>query len=156
MDKDEKSAPTILDKFEQFSKIFATVLVPLVLAIGGWIIQTTVEHDKQEAAKIQADRQSALERERTHQQRTLEQQRVSLEYVKIAKEILTAKEAPIELSRWSWLLLNDVAPTKFDREDLKKLIKRSAADWFALFRAHSAGRLGSSPPLACRVRPWSE
>jgi hypothetical protein len=69
MDKDEKSAPTILDKFEQFSKIFATVLVPLVLAIGGWIIQTTVEHDKQEAAKIQADRQSALERERTNQQR---------------------------------------------------------------------------------------
>jgi|EndMetStandDraft_6_1072998.scaffolds.fasta_scaffold240826_1 hypothetical protein len=72
MDKDEKSAPTILDKFEQFSKIFATVLVPLVLAIGGWIIQTTVEHDKQEAAKIQADRQSALERERTNQQRTVQ------------------------------------------------------------------------------------
>jgi hypothetical protein len=127
MDKDsEKSAPTILDKFEQFSKIFATVLVPLVLAIGGWIIQTTVEHDKQQAAIIQADRQSALERDRTEQQRTIDQQRVSLEYVKIAKEILTnSKEVPVELARWSWQLLNDVAPTKFDPEDLKKLIERN-------------------------------
>lgn len=123
---DRQSSPTVLDKLEQFSKIFATVLVPLILAIGGWAIQATIEHDKQAAAIIQANRQSALERDRTEQQRRIDQERVSLEYVKIAKEILTnTKDVPIELTRWSWQLLNNVSPTKFDPEDLKKLIERN-------------------------------
>jgi Fungal chitosanase of glycosyl hydrolase group 75 len=111
----EKKSPTVLDQIEQVAKISATVALPLIVAIGGWIIQTAIEDDKQRAAQIQADQQSALD-----------QQRVSLEYVKIAMGILTSENAkiPKELTRWSWLLLNDQSPKKFDPEDLKKLIER--------------------------------
>lgn len=103
-----------LDQLEQIAKITATVLVPVVLAIGGWIIQTTIETDKQRATQILSDQQRAVDKER-----------VSLEYVKIAKEVLTAsdKALPKELTRWSWKLLNDVSPTKFDAEDLTRLIE---------------------------------
>jgi hypothetical protein len=60
------------------------------------------------------------------QQQALDRQRVSLEYVKIAMGILTSESAkiPKELTRWSWQLLNEQSPKKFDPEDLKKLIDR--------------------------------
>jgi len=114
MADDERRPATFLDRFEQMAKIFATLLVPIVLAIGGWYIQATVEHDKTNAATVQTNAQLSLER-----------QRISLEYVKLAKDILaTPKDVPPELTRWSWQLLNDVSPTKFDPADLKKLIER--------------------------------
>jgi lysozyme family protein len=109
-----QATPTTLDRLEQVAKIFATVAIPIVVAIGGWIIQTTVEHDKERAAQIQQEQQSAIDKDK-----------ISLEYVKIAKDILTSTDnVPPELTTWSWRLLDGVSPVKFAREDLDRLIKR--------------------------------
>jgi lysozyme family protein len=107
--------PTFLDKIEQIAKIFATGAIPIIVGVGGWIIQTSIEHDKERAAKVQQDQQSAVDKEK-----------ISLEYVKIAKDILTSteKDVPQELTKWSWRLLDGVSPVKFDKEDLNRLIAR--------------------------------
>ena len=104
-----------LDKIEQAAKIFATTMIPIIVAFGGWMIQSTIEHDKERAAKIQQDQQSALDKDK-----------ISLEYVKIAKEILTSSEQkiPKELTTWSWRLLDGVSPIKFDKDALNRLIER--------------------------------
>ena len=73
------------------------------------MIQTTIEHDRERAARIQQDQQSALDKDK-----------ISLEYVKIAKEILTSSQQniPKELTTWSWKLLDGVSPVKFDKDAL--------------------------------------
>jgi lysozyme family protein len=108
-------APSRLDKVEQGAKIFATAAIPVIVAFGGWIIQTTIEGDKERAAKIQREQQNAVDKDK-----------ISLEYVKIAKDILasTEKDIPPELTAWSWKLLDGVSPIKFDEDDLKRLIAR--------------------------------
>lgn len=111
--RENKASATLLDKIEQGSKIFATALIPVVIAIGGWIIQSTIEKDKENAATISANQQKAAEDER-----------ISLEYVKLAKEILTSeKPIPKELTKWSWQLIDKVSPSKFDEKDLKNVIE---------------------------------
>jgi hypothetical protein len=101
-----------LDRLEQLSKIFATALIPVIVALGGWWIQSTVEKDKQRAADLAAE-----------QQRATDLQKVSLEYVKLAKEILASeKPPPKELTKWSWGLIDQMSPRKFDPEDLKNVI----------------------------------
>ena len=101
-----------LDRLEQVSKIFATALIPVIVALGGWWIQSTVEKDKQKAADVAAE-----------QQRKTDDQKVSLEYVKLAKEILASeKPPPKELTKWSWGLIDQMSPRKFDPDDLKNVI----------------------------------
>lgn len=90
--KDKSS--TVLDRIEQLARIFATIAIPFIVAVGGWIIQAS-----------------------------LDEKRTSLEYVKIAKEILTNEHAPTELTRWSWLLLNDQSPRKIEPAVLRNLIE---------------------------------
>jgi hypothetical protein len=80
-------SPSGLDNIEQGAKIFATAAIPIIIALGGWIIQTTIEHDKEQASKIQQEQQSALDKDK-----------IALEYVKIAKDILTSTE---RMSRWN-------------------------------------------------------
>jgi lysozyme family protein len=106
---------TRLDSLEQGAKIFATAMVPIIVAVGGWFIQKTIENDKERAAQIQRDQQNALDKDK-----------ISLEYVKIAKEILTSaeKQIPAELTKWSWKVLDGVSPIKFEKEDLSRLIER--------------------------------
>lgn len=110
-----RPAPSALDNIEQVAKIFATAAIPIIIAIGGWIIQKTIEDDKQRAATIQQQQQSAIDKDR-----------IALEYVKIAKDILTSaeKDVPQELTTWSWRLLDGVSPIKFDKDDLDRLIER--------------------------------
>jgi len=109
----EEKSPTLLDQIEQIAKIGATVLVPVVLAVGGWVIQTSIERDKEQAAQILSEQQRAADREK-----------ISLEYVKIAKEILTSdKQVPKVLTKWSWQLIDKVSPRPFDPQDLKSLIE---------------------------------
>lgn len=105
-----------LDRVQKIATIVATVLVPVILAIGGWIIQTSIEHEKVSAADLQTQLQTGIEK-----------QRVALEYVKLAKDILTSdKPSPKELSAWSWRLIDDQSPTKFDAADLQRLIESDA------------------------------
>lgn len=110
-----RAPPSLLDKADKIAKIFATAAIPIILGVGGWIIQTTIEHDKQESARIQQD-----------QQRAVDKDKISLEYVKIAKDILTSteKDLPKELTTWSWRLIDGVSPIKFAKEDLDRLIDR--------------------------------
>lgn len=101
-----------LDRIEQLSKIFATALIPVIVALGGWWIQSAVEKDKQQAAELSSA-----------QQRRTDEQKVSLEYVKLAKEILASeKPLPKELTKWSWGLIDQISPRRFDPEDLKHVI----------------------------------
>lgn len=106
---------SFLDKAEQVAKIFATGAIPIIVGVGGWIIQTTIEHDKERAAIVQQE-----------QQRAVDKDKISLEYVKIAKDILTSseKDIPQELTTWSWRLIDGVSPVKFNRDDLDRLIAR--------------------------------
>ena len=99
-----ESHPTRLDIIEQIAKIFAVGMLPILVAMGGWIIQSTVERDKN----------------------ALDKDKISLEYVKISLGILTSteKEIPKELVRWSYRALNDLSPVKFDQDDLDRLIER--------------------------------
>ena len=100
-----KPKATFLDTSEQLAKIAATVAIPIVLGVGGWVIQTSIETSKQE----------------------VDRQRISLEYVKMAKEILTSeKEVPEQLSKWSWQVIDSVSPRHIDPDDLKALIKGNA------------------------------
>lgn len=111
----KKERPTFLDNVEQSARIAAAILIPLILAAGGWFIQDAIEKNKQ-----------TTERERNNQEIILKREQTSLEYVKLAKDILANPNTavPKELVRWSWQLLNEQAPTKFDPDDLKKLIDR--------------------------------
>ena len=43
--KSESKPSSWLDKFEQFCKAFAIALVPVVIAVGGWWIQTQTQSD---------------------------------------------------------------------------------------------------------------
>ena len=110
-----ESGPTRLDRIEQIAKIFATAMIPVIIALGGWLIQTSIERDKNAL-------QTALERDKN----ALDKDRIAVEYVKIAKEILTSteKEIPIELTTWSWQVLNEVSPVKFDKDALERLIQQ--------------------------------
>jgi hypothetical protein len=107
MEQKNVTHPTLPDKSEQAAKIFATALLP-----GGWIIQTTIEHDKERAAQIATEQQRAADRDKR-----------SLEYVKLAKEILTGdKEIPKELV----LATNrQSAARPFDPADLDHVIAGS-------------------------------
>src|SRR5690242_16861732 len=77
--ENNESHSALLDRIEQIAKIFAVAMLLVLVAVVGWIIQTTVEKDKNALGKDQ----------------------ISLEYVKIAKEILMSdKELPEELVSW--------------------------------------------------------
>jgi hypothetical protein len=51
-DKSPGGKKSMLDQLEQLAKITATVLVPVIVAIGGWVIQTTIETEKQRATQV--------------------------------------------------------------------------------------------------------
>jgi lysozyme family protein len=118
--------PSRLDNLEQGAKIFATAMIPIIVAFGGWMIERSIEHDRENAALVQQQAQDAAAKVQQDQQSSLEKEKISLEYVKIAKDILvsTEKDIPAELTKWSWELLNGVSPVKFDEDDLKRLIER--------------------------------
>ena len=60
--------------------------------------------------------------------------KVALEYVKLAKEILTSeKGTPRELTKWSWQLIDKVSPRPFDPEDLKNVMNTSTHIFCAIF-----------------------
>jgi hypothetical protein len=90
-----------LEWWESFSRIFAAIGIPVVLAVGGWLIQTT-----------------------------LAKQSVSKDYVTLALDILENKQGNDEarntrgLRTWAVDLLNDASPVKMDSYTADQLINR--------------------------------
>jgi hypothetical protein len=85
-----------LDTAESVSRTFAIVAVPIVIAVGGWLIQ-----------------------------RRLQKQTISRDYVQLAVTILENPDkdkVPDELREWAVDLLNENSPVKLSAE-AKKLLK---------------------------------
>jgi hypothetical protein len=85
----------VLDAIERISRMASIAAIPVVLAIGGWIIQ-----------------------------RQLQNQTVSREYVQLALTILQSPDqskVPPELREWAVDLLNDNSPTKLNAKAMANL-----------------------------------
>lgn len=88
------------EALERLSKVLSIALIPLVLAIGGWLIQ-----------------------------RQLQDQSIKRDYVQLAVSILkepeNGKVSP-EIRSWAAQLLNDNSPTKLTSEALSQLSRGKA------------------------------
>jgi hypothetical protein len=89
-----------LERAERIAKILSLLLIPVVLAIGGWLVNAALE-------KQDADQQ----------------------YVKLALEILRAQEGEIDpqLRQWAAYLLSDRAPVTMDKNLVGRLGAGQAA-----------------------------
>src|SRR5215472_12871311 len=86
---------TWLDAVERISRVVSIAAIPVVLAVGGWIIQRQVQN-----------------------------QTVSRDYVQLAVTILQnpdQSKVPPELREWAVDLLNDNSPTKLNPTALSSL-----------------------------------
>jgi hypothetical protein len=86
---------SVLDAIERISRTASIAAIPVVLAIGGWIIQ-----------------------------RQLQNQTVSRDYVQLALTILQSPDqskVPPELREWAVDLLNDNSPTKLNAKAMTNL-----------------------------------
>jgi hypothetical protein len=84
-----------LDAIERIARVLSIAAIPVVLAIGGWIIQ-----------------------------RQLQNQTVSRDYVQLALTILQSPDqskVPPELREWAVDLLNDNSPTKLNAKAMANL-----------------------------------
>lgn len=96
-----KAKKSFLDMLESWSKIIAAIAIPVVIAIGGWIIQDSVS-----------------------------KQSTSKDYVNLALSLLQKKpqtEEERRLTSWAVDLMNHSSPVKFD-EDTTKLLKSGEID----------------------------
>ena len=84
--------PSIFDRVEQVAKSLSIIAIPIVLGVGGWIIQSAVS-----------------------------EQSVNKDYVQLAVSILTESEDP-SLRGWAVKLLNDKSSVKFDGEVAQQLL----------------------------------
>jgi hypothetical protein len=84
-----------LDTAEKFSRMVSIAAIPLVLGVGGWMIQ-----------------------------RSLQDQSIRRDYVQLALAILQnpdTSKVPPEIREWAVDLLNDNSPTKLNPEAVKNL-----------------------------------
>jgi Trypsin len=93
-------SPTLLDNLEQISKISVPIMIPVVIAVIGF-----VGNDYFNA------RQSIIE-----------QKKVDLEYVKIAKEVASnVKETDSRIVNWAYRTLFQLSPVKVPQNDVDDL-----------------------------------
>jgi hypothetical protein len=96
--------PTLLDKLEQISKISVPVMIPLVVALIGYVGSDLLNV----------------------RQNVIEQKKVDLEYVKIAKDIVSnvKPETDARIVNWAYQTLFQLSPIKVAREDVDDLSNR--------------------------------
>jgi secreted trypsin-like serine protease len=94
----------LLDKLEQISKISVPVMIPLVVALIGY---------------VGSDLLNA-------RQNVIEQKKVDLEYVKIAKDIVAnvKPETDARIVNWAYQTLFQLSPVKVAQEDVNDLSDR--------------------------------
>jgi WD40 repeat protein len=102
----EQRLPTmsLWDKLESTTKIISAIAIPVVIAVGGWWIQSSIT-----------------------------KQSISKDYVSLAITVLEKPKAEIDKSLRDWAvdLLDEYAPRKFPRETIAKL-KSGSLDFSAL------------------------
>jgi hypothetical protein len=84
-----------LDTAERILKLASAAAIPVVLAVGGWVIQ-----------------------------RQLQNRKISRDYVRLALAILQNRDrsqVPAELREWAVDLLNENSPTKLNAKALESL-----------------------------------
>jgi trypsin len=131
-------APRLLDKLEQISRISVPIMIPVVIALIGYFGNDLLNS----------------------RQNLIEQKKVDLEYVKIAKDIASnVKEgSDTRIINWAYQTLFQLSPVKVSQEDVDDLSKRrvrlpsstqptvlggassSIADWPWLVSVLAAGR----------------
>jgi trypsin len=97
-------APGLLDKLEQVSRISVPVMIPLVVALVGYFGNDLLNK-----------RQSIIE-----------QKKVDLEYVKIAKDVVSniKPDADARLVTWAYQTLFQLSPVKVSEQDVDSLSRR--------------------------------
>jgi WD40 repeat protein len=104
-----------LENLEAWSKVLAAIAIPVVIAIGGWIIQDTISR-----------------------------QGTNKDYVNLALQILQKKpdtEEDSKMRSWAVDLINASSPVKFD-PDTTRLLKAGAINLTALNAALSTAQSG--------------
>jgi hypothetical protein len=127
-----------LDKLEQLSRISVPIMIPVVIALIGYFGNDLLNA----------------------RQNVIEQKKIDLEYVKIAKDVVSnvKPDADIRIVNWAYQTLFQLSPVKVSPEDVDDLSKRrvplpsstpptvlggassSIADWPWLVSVYTAGQ----------------
>jgi len=131
-------APRLLDRLEQISRISVPIMIPVVIALIGYFGNDLLNA----------------------RQNVIEQKKIDLEYVKIAKDIVSNVKAETDtrIVNWAYQTLFQLSPVKVSQEDVDDLSKRrvplpssttptvlggassSVADWPWLVSLYEEGR----------------
>jgi len=120
-------APRLLDRLEQISRISVPIMIPVVIALIGYFGNDLLNA----------------------RQNVIEQKKIDLEYVKIAKDIVSNVKAETDtrIVNWAYQTLFQLSPVKVSQEDVDDLSKRrvplpSSTTPTVLGGASSSGRIG--------------
>ena len=102
-EKKPANAPTLLDKLEQASRISVPIMIPVVVALLGFIGNNLLNA----------------------RQNIVEQKKIDLEYVKIAKDVVSnlKPDADPLIASWAYQTLFQLSPVKISQEDIDQLSK---------------------------------
>jgi trypsin len=137
-EKRPAQVPGLLDKLEQISRISVPIMIPVVIAIIGFFGNELLNA----------------------RQNTIEQKKIDLEYVKIAKDVVSNLKADSDplIVNWAYQTLFQLSPIKVSSKDIDDLSKRrvplpssspptvlggassSIVDWPWLVSVNMAGR----------------
>jgi trypsin len=103
-EKRPAQAPRMLDKLEQISRISVPIMIPVVIALIGYFGNDLLNA----------------------RQNVIEQKKIDLEYVKIAKDIASNVKAETDtrIVNWAYQTLFQLSPVKVSQEDVDDLSKR--------------------------------
>jgi type II secretory pathway pseudopilin PulG len=139
INRSETHEPDRWSKIERISKILAAIAIPVVLGVGGWVVQNQLQHQT-----------AAL-------QQQLQNQTVSKDYVQLAVSLLRepdkSKVTP-ELRAWAVDLLNAYSAVRLDDTTARNL--KSGAIALPPLEKFSAVPSSASPELDKDLRPALE
>lgn len=140
INRSEGKEPDAWGKLERVSRVLSVAAIPVVLAVGGWLVQKQMQ---QQAAAAQQQ---------------LQHQNVSRDYVQLAVSILRepdqSKVRP-EMRDWAVDLLNEYSAVKLKSEVAEKL-KNGEAVLPPLETFAAAPSAALTPELDAKLRPALE
>ena len=119
-EKGPAQIPRLLDKLEQVSRISVPIMIPVVVALIGYFGNAFLNG----------------------RQNVIEQKKIELEYVKIAKDVVSnvKPEADTRIVRWAYNTLFQLSPVKLSQEDVDDLSKQRRVT------TDVRSRMGPTPP----------
>ncbi|MDQ3743440.1 MAG: hypothetical protein M3444_03565 [Acidobacteriota bacterium] len=140
INRSESREPDRWGKIERISRILSVAAIPVVLAIGGWIVQHQMQN---QAATLQQQ---------------LQNQTVSKDYVQLAVSILRepdkSKVSP-EMRDWAVNLLNAYSAVKLN-DDVAKKLKEGQTVLPPLESFTAEPSSGMTPEMESKLRPVLE